>query len=323
MDYATLMKDMLADAEKAPAIFSPGPYWKPHAGRMIGLVERHGIEQFRGLSDKALMAFATGNQFRPPASRALGINDALRQLPLIGRFSEAIARDVEIGHGRARSEANYKLHVVHALLQEIAPDLAELSESSVGNPPMFKIYGRSFSEMFLLKLLEIALVRKHLDFDKIRSVIEVGGSYGLVGEILRKRYPAIRYTLIDLAPVAGFAQFYLSQVFPGDVAGYREQADRPIHIHCAHQLPEISGHFDLFINVASFQEMSAEQAAMYAEFARTHANAVYLNNNRKSGNNGLTTDDYARMLAPMTRAASWNSTLHEGYQPVLFRAPGK
>lgn len=323
MNYAALMRDMLADAEKAPAIFSPGPYWKPHADLMIKLVERHGIEQFRALSDKALMAFATGNQFKPPASRALRLNDELRRLPVVGRFSEALARDVEIGHGRARSEANYKLHVVFALLQEIAPDLADLKESGVGNPPMFSIYGRSFSEMFLLKLLEIALVRRHMDFDKLRTVIEVGGSYGLVGEILRKRYPAIRYTLVDLAPVAGFAQFYLSKVFPGDVSGYGEKADAPIRIHCAHQLPEISTQFDLFINVASFQEMSAEQVATYTDFARSHGDAVYLNNNRKSGSNGLTTEDYARMLQPMARAASWNSTLHEGYQPMLFRMPGK
>ena len=146
---------------------------------------------------------------------------------------------------------------------------------------------------------------------------------GLVGEILRKRYPAIRYTLVDLAPVAGFAQFYLSKVFPGDVSGYGETTEAPIRIHCAHQLPQISERFDLFINVASFQEMSAEQVAMYADFARTHSGAVYLNNNRKSGSNGLTTEDYARMLQPMARTAFWNSTLHEGYQPAVFRALDK
>ena len=92
------------------------------------------------------MAFATGNQFKPPASRALKLNDALRRLPIVGRYAEALARDVEIGHGRARSEANYKLHVVYALLQEIAPDLAALEESSIGNPPTFKVYGRYFGD---------------------------------------------------------------------------------------------------------------------------------------------------------------------------------
>lgn len=323
MNYVALMKDMLADAERAPAIFSPGPYWKPHADLMIGLVERHGIEKFRAIPDKALIAFATGNQFKPPASRALALNDTLRRLPVIGRFPDAIAREIERGYGRARSEANYKLHVVFALLQEIAPDLAELKESGVGNPPVFSIYGRSFSEMFLLKLLEIALLRRHVDFNNIKSAIEIGGSYGLVGEILRKRYPVIRYTLVDLAPVAGFAQFYLSNVFSGEVSGFGEKADAALRIRCAHQLPEISEHFDLLINVASFQEMSAEQVAMYADFARTHSSIVYLNNNRTSGSNGLATDDYARLLSPMERAASWNSTLHEGYQPVVFRSRGR
>jgi putative sugar O-methyltransferase len=323
MNYVALMKDMLADAQKAPAIFSPGPYWKPHAELMIGLIERHGIEKFRAIPDKALIAFATGNQFKPPASRALQLNEAMRRLPVVRRFADAIARNVDIGFGRARSEANYKLHVVFALLQEIAPDLAELQESGVGSPPKFNIYGRSFSEMFLLKLLEIALLRQYVDFDKIGSVIEIGGSYGLFGEILRKRYPAIRYTLVDLAPVAGFAQFYLSNVFPGQVSGYCEPADAPIRIRCAHQMPEMSGPFDLFVNVASFQEMSAEQVAMYADFARGNSAAAYLNNTRVSGSNGLSTDDYAALLLPMQRAASWNSTLHEGYQPVLLRMSGR
>ena len=320
MNDAALMLEMLADAQKAPAIFSPGPYWKPHAELMIELVERYGIENFRTVPDKALIAFATGNQFKPPPTRALKLINALQRIPGIGRIAHSLARSVATGYARSRSEANYKLHVVFALLQEIAPDLAELQESRIGNPPLFSIYGRSFSEMFLLKLLEIALLRRHVDFEKLGSVVEVGGSYGLVGEILRKRYPAIRYTLVDLAPVSGFAQYYLSNVFPGEVAGYREKADAPIRIRCAHQLPEISGHFDLFINVASFQEMSPEQVTMYSDFARTHSDRVYLNNNRVSGSNSLTTDDYARLLRPMLLAASWNSTLHEGYQPVLFRA---
>jgi putative sugar O-methyltransferase len=310
MDYVALMEEMLADAERAPRIFSPGPYWKPHADLMIGLVRRHGIENFRAIPDKALTAFATGNKFNPPANRALKLNDALRRLPLI-----------EGSYRRARSEANNKLHVVFALLQQIAPDLTELKESGVGNPPVFSIYGRAY--MFLLKLLEIALLRQHVDFEKIKNVVEIGGSYGLVGEILRKRYPAIRYMLVDLAPVAAFAQFYLSNVFPGEVSGYGEKGGAPIRIRCAHQMPEIGGHLDLFINIASFQEMSAEQVRMYSDFARTHCNIVYLDNNRISGSNGLTTDDYARLLQPMERAASWNSTLHEGYQPVLFRSSSK
>lgn len=209
MDYVALMKEMLADAERAPRIFSPGPYWKPHADLMIGLVRRHGIENFRAIPDKALTAFATGNKFNPPANRALKLNDALRRLPVIGRFPDAIARLIEGSYRRARSETNNKLHVVFALLQQIAPDLTELKESGVGNPPVFSIYGRAYSEMFLLKLLEIALLRQHVDFEKIKNVVEIGGSYGLVGEILRKRYPAIRYMLVDLAPVAAFAQFYL------------------------------------------------------------------------------------------------------------------
>src|SRR4051812_43463980 len=99
MNYVPLMKTMLAEAEKAPAIFSPGPYWKPHAELMIGLVERHGIETFRAIADKALIAFATGNQFKPPASRAAKLNDALRRIPVIGRFPDAIARDIERGYG--------------------------------------------------------------------------------------------------------------------------------------------------------------------------------------------------------------------------------
>ena len=70
MNDVALMKDMLADAQRAPPIFSPGPYWKPNDELMIDLMERYGVENFRAIPDKALIAFATGTSSNlPPTPR--------------------------------------------------------------------------------------------------------------------------------------------------------------------------------------------------------------------------------------------------------------
>ena len=163
-DYPKIMRRMLEEASRAPAIYQPGPFWKPHADRMIAVVESEGIENFRRIPKKALSAFNTGNHWQPHASRALQLMQTTTRVPVIGRIAAAVLRDIQIGYTRARSEGNFKLRAIFYWLKDTAPDLLELQDKLIGNPVVFSIDGRDFSEVFLLKLLDLALLRKQLDF---------------------------------------------------------------------------------------------------------------------------------------------------------------
>lgn len=307
--YTKLMRQMSVDASHAPSLFHPGSYWKPHADRMISVVERYGIENFRRIPDKAVAAFNTGNHWTPRDTRALRLIRGLSRLPGIGRLARALIADIDAGYIRARSEGHFKLRAVYHWLKETEPDLIELEDRAIGNPVTFSIDGREFSEAFLLKLLEFSLLRRHLDFASVSSIIEIGGSYGLLADVILTRYPTIRYTLVDIAPVAAFARYYLDHRFP--------DSDR-VTVKCAHELASITGLFDLFINVASFQEMDRDQVKLYCSFAAEKVSRVYLNNNARSASNSLTTNDYRDLLG-MSIDAQWNNPLHPSYQPTLLR----
>ncbi len=308
-DYVQVMRRMVADAGRAPSVYQPGAYWAPHAERMIEVVEQYGIVNFRRIPDKAVAAFNTGNHWQPRDTRAFRLLRALASVPVVSRFANAAINDIETGFIRAKSEGTFKLRAVYYWLKDTSADLLELDDKLIGSPVTFSIDGREWSEAFLLKLLELSLLRKHIDFSAISSVIEIGGSYGLLAEIILSVYPHIQYTLVDIAPVAAFAEYYLGKSFPDSAR---------ITVKCAHELPTITDAFDLLINVASFQEMDREQVVAYCGFAAGSAERVYLNNNARSASNNLTTDDY-RDLLDMRTEAQWDSPLHPAYRPTLFK----
>ena len=234
---------------------------------MIGLVERHGIEQFRALPDKALMAFATGNQFKPPASRALTLNNALR-------------RSAGRGDMRMPSPATWRLAMAGRAAKPITSCMSCLRCCRRSRPilprwnrasairPMFKIYGRSFSEMFLLKFcFEIALVRRHTGF---RQNPLGGGSRRLL-------WPGGRNPAQALSSDPLHARRYragggLRAILSVECVS-RQRVGLPGKDRRAdpHSLRAPNCKFQNISTCSSmsrrFRKSSAEQVAMYAEFA--------------------------------------------------------
>jgi putative sugar O-methyltransferase len=330
-DFANLMAEMVAASDQGPEIFRPGPYWKPHADSMIDLVAREGIDGFRSISHKALLAFATGSVWKPRRSAnptLWRIHEAALHLPLLSKVAAAYQREIDTAYSRARGEAHQKLLAIYALLGEMAPDLLELSDGMTGRPAAFDIDGRQYSEMFLYKLLDLALLRRHVDLESCRLVCEIGGSYGLFGEILLKRYPKMKYALLDLAPVSAFGEYYLEQAFPGQVMGFRRTSacERiPVEdpawrafVVCAHQLETLGVPIDLFVNCGSFQEMTREQVSVYAEFANRHSSRAYINNRHLEKPMGHGFEFYRQAMQPMRLEAEWKNPMHQGYHPALF-----
>ena len=330
-DWPALMAQMMRDAANADPIYLPGPYWKAHAASMIDVVTKYGIENFRAVPEKALLAFAVGSNWRPTTSlspRFWTLHKYFLKTPIMSQMSRRYADEIKAGWKVARGQAGQKLHVVFALLKRVAPDLAELTDPLVGGPNRFDVEDQVYSEMFLMKLMELEILRQHVDFGSLRTVVEVGGSYGLLASIIMSRYPHIRYFSLDLAPISAFAEYHLGSVFPGQVVGYgetREYGEMQIEedlgkstILCAHQLDRIAGQADLFINTASFQEMTTQQVEMYCGFAKAHARFIYLNNARHPVENSFSPDALETALSPKRLIGKWHNEATPGYQPMLF-----
>jgi putative sugar O-methyltransferase len=147
------------------------------------------------------------------------------------------------------------------------PHLHHFSETQTGSPiEQFQFEGRYFSRSSLNYLLGLALLKKHLRDETLSVVLEIGGGFGILGEILATSgLENCHYIDLDIPPTAFAAQYYLTSVLGGDkVATYAQtRLQTTIEIGglpqasvlCPWQIERLRGKVDLFVNFISFQEM--------------------------------------------------------------------
>jgi putative sugar O-methyltransferase len=201
----------------------------------------------------------------------------------------------------------------------------------------FEFEGRRFSRSSLNYLLGLALLKKHLGEQALGTVLEIGGGFGTLGEILASSgVDGQRYIDIDIPPTSFVAQAYLTQVLGApNVASYAQTRDLPAidiqklpqaSVLCSWQIEKLRGTVDLFVNFISFQEMEPAVVANYLEqVSRLKARWILLRNMREGkqirtgpGSVGVETpirsDDYLAML-PGYELAERN-VLPFGYRTV-------
>jgi putative sugar O-methyltransferase len=121
-------------------------------------------------------------------------------------------------------------------------------------------------------------------------VADLGSGWGRIGYVLEVVNPRAAYVAIDLPESLLIAQTVLPPLLPQvPVHGYEasrevEAFDRRLLLDgggirfCGtHHLPRFApGSIDVFVNVASFQEMTAPQVAAYLRIAGATSRHVYL-----------------------------------------------
>ena len=148
-------------------------------------------------------------------------------------------------------------------------DLLSFSESSYGNPiEHFEIENKFYSRSSMNYLLGLSFLKSLLPDFSPRTVLEIGGGFGTLGEILYKTQKgSCKYIDIDLPPIFYIAYQYVKnacQIPEEDIyISSLDEANDEISIS---QLPTfsfmpsweiegLSGEIDLFVNFISFQEM--------------------------------------------------------------------
>src|SRR6266508_4435925 len=104
-----------------------------------------------------------------------------------------------------------------------------------------------------------------------KSVLEIGGGFGVLGEILMTRDPEVRYVDVDIPPLITVASYYLTTLFGDRVMIYDDalKDGGPIDVPHSAVLPnwrieDVTGDFDVALNAYSFQEMEPDVVEHYA-----------------------------------------------------------
>jgi putative sugar O-methyltransferase len=308
-------EDMRAQSE----LYRPSIFWDEASSRIGAELRSCGIERLRSLP--------SANDFFAPTYGVPGSSLTREQSDgllawLRQRYPDARKSHLALAQfltGTLWALSDYRV-LLAADDPRRLPHLHTFSESAFGAPvEQFEFEGRRFSRSSLNYLLGLALLKRHLDGDVPRTVLEIGGGFGTLGEVLsRGGIDGLRYIDIDIPPMNFLAQQYLASVLgKANVATYAQTRDRAsidirslpmISTLCSWQIERLHGKLDLFVNFISFQEMEPNIVRNYlAHVARLGPRWILLRNIREGmivrGEQGglgvrtpIVSDDYPAML---------------------------
>lgn len=260
-------------------------------------IENSGIENFRRL--KTPLSFFVPNYGKPANSfNDQIIEDISIVLKKNGTKKQLLAMD-EFLSGYFHALSDYRVFI-SSNNDNIKPYLNTFSESNYGNPiEQFKFNGKLYSRSALNYILGLCFLKKHLGAkDKIKTVLEIGGGFGTLGEIL-KYSKNIKYINIDIPPISYISWKYLKNIYDNKMGQYFHDYEK-IEIqklpYCSvfnsWDIEKLEGTIDLFVNFISFQEMEPNNIENYLKHVkRLNAKWILLRNMREGKQIKKTLDD--------------------------------
>ena len=318
--------EMMEMLERQDPLYQPGNFWKEASKDMLEEMSLHGVESFRSLT--------TSQHFFAPTYGVPGSGLTEEQ---IGSIKEALEESSptnkqrnHFNHllsGYSSALADYRVLQASEYRSESVVDLLKFSESSVGCPKeQFEFNGNRYSRSALNYLLGLSFLKKHVDLSEIESVMEIGGGFGTLGEIVHQVMPKAKYIDIDIPPTLCCSVYYLKEVVGEDGMSTAEDVDglkkinieklNKVSVLPSWEIEQIEGKIDLFVNFISFQEMEPEIVTNYLQqVVRLDADWVMLRNMREGKqlstehrigvDNPVYSEDYVGML-PNYQLASKN-----------------
>lgn len=286
---------LLQDMEAADPIYQPTHFWRAAIGSLVEELRGEGLERFRALPGPL--------DFFVPSYSFPGYHSSPRRFAPVHLALDGLQlTDARVGahmdrlfSGEAHAESDYR-----ALLASDTPCplfIDHFSESRVGDPiEQFEFDGRRFSRSSLNYLLGLSFLKRHCDLSQVATVMEIGGGFGSLGEILlADPRNDVFYIDVDIAPTLLCANYYLNEIYGEDaIVGYSETRGRSVldiaqmrKMHRAAtlaswQLPVLNGKVDLVVNFISFQEMEPAVVRNYlAQADRLGSQFVLLRNLRE------------------------------------------
>lgn len=290
-----LLDLMLKDMKVQKEVYQPTSFWEAGSKKIIDDLETNGVHTFRSI--KIMRSFFVPTyaflNFLDNSSLYKGLKEELKNITADFKMNKRLDNLLD---GTAHAFSDFR--VLKSTEKNIKPFTDKVSESSVGKPlEQFNFDNRNFSRSFLNYLLGLSFLKKHVDTSSIKNVMEIGGGFGTLGEILLgDERNDIFYINADIPPVSFVSSYYLKEVFGKEnIADYGDlhqeevldieelkQKYKALNL-CSWQIEKLRGKIDLFVNFISFQEMEPDVVNNYCKYIRELAPEFILLRNIEEG----------------------------------------
>lgn len=328
--WDTVTQRSLDEIDGVDALYRPTNFWQPGLRRLLGDMDEMGLERFKAWPSAAYWFYPTYAANVRPETAAAAVERALEAQPDV---NQPWLREALTGAAEARRD----FEVVRLMWDQQRWPFKVMArgESRIGEPPQhFRLAGdkRGWTKPYLNYLLCLAALSRHVDRPP-RSVLEIGGGFGVLGEILMRRSSRVRYVDLDIPPLMTVASYYLRELVGDRIDVYddgwagRVRQDRSAVLP-PWRIDDVDGPFDLFVNCFSFQEMEPHVVANYiAKVAEKDVAWVVSLNSRKG--KPKATDGGIGVVEQVTSAriiamfSDHGYELVETYGPPFLRSAGE
>ncbi|GGB22301.1 hypothetical protein GCM10011492_10110 [Flexivirga endophytica] len=271
-DHAELTNRTLDELRVAPERYRPTNFWGPGVDALLGDLERRGLETFKSWPSAAVWFNPYYGDGWTDATMAATYETVVRKIRPTAKkhyFVQAL-------NGSQQARRDYDVACVGWDQQRWPFDLASGGESTIGKP--WQRYGAErgtdfrFGRAYANYLLCLSALSRHVDTPP-RSFLELGGGFGVLGEIVTSRDPGARYVDLDIPPLLSVATYYLESLLGAErVTSYDQAASAPGPIHVPqsgvlpnYRIEDLDAEFEVFVNSFSFQEMEPDVVDHYID----------------------------------------------------------
>ena len=268
-DWSGLAERTLAELKTCKPIYRPTNFWNRGLEQLLEHMESDGLERFKTWPDSHTWFYPRyGNGFSN-ASIAATYEAAAQANPWANKSWITSALN-----GSLEARRDYDVAGVCWNHERWPADLGGFGESAVGTPPQaYSLSGIGdvkFGRPYLSYLILLAALSNHVDAPP-KSFLEIGGGFGVLGEIVLARDPSARYVDIDIPPLITVASYYLTELFGTDRVRIYDSSvpdSGPIDVPQSGVFPssrieDVQGDFEVFVNSFSFQEMEPDVVDNY------------------------------------------------------------
>lgn len=296
-DWAGMTRRLLEDVRDCDPIYRPTNFWTPGLRDILADLDTRGLEEFKRWPTagywfypsyrRALANGTVDKTFKRAAKTNPGL-DKLSWLRALNGFHEAM-RDFDAAR-LAWDRSRWPF------------DLEAFGESAVGRPvrhyALTEVDTVRWGKPYLNYLLCLAALSRHVDAPP-RHFLEIGGGFGVLGEIVLRRDETARYVDLDIPPLLTVASYYLTTLFGERVS---TPDDPPSDSACLPnwRLPQVRGPFDVFVNSFSFQEMEPHVVDHYVGMVAELGVKYVVSLNSRAGKRRAIAGEEGGVLEPVT-----------------------
>ena len=182
--WEAITKRSLDEVDAADPLYRPTNFWQPGLHQLLSDMDELGLERFKSWPSAAYWFYPTYASNVRPETAAAALERAVEVQPEV---PQPWLRDALSGGSEARRD----LEVARILWDQARWPFKVMArgEALIGEPPQhFRLAGdkRGWTKPYLNYLLCMAALSRHVDRPP-RSVLEIGGGFGMLGEILMRR----------------------------------------------------------------------------------------------------------------------------------------